>query len=100
MNIQRHAQASEDTEFAQTHTEDSHSRTIYKPRCQHLILAFQPPECGDNTFLLCKLPSLWSFAMVARADEYRDLSRLLKEKNHINTESTQNKTTEENQKGF
>ena len=30
-----------------------------------MILEFQPPEPGDNTFLLSNLPSLWYFVMAA-----------------------------------
>ena len=45
-------------------------------------------DCETINFCLCKLPGLWSFAMAARADESRDLSRLLKEKNHIKNSFT------------
>ena len=32
------------------------------------ILDFQPPEWGENKFLLCKPASLWYFVMAAWAD--------------------------------
>lgn len=33
--------------------------------CWHLDLDFQPPERGENTFLMLKPPSLWHFLMAA-----------------------------------
>lgn len=45
---------------------------VYKPRreasaetkpADTLILDFQPPELSGNTFLMCKLPSLWNFVI-------------------------------------
>ena len=38
-----------------------------------LISNFQPPELGDEDFLLIKPPNLWHFVMAALGNKYIDI---------------------------